>query len=171
MESKFGTIIDSIRNMNSHKIADVIKKNKENLTPITFVNFARKAVSTAKSFSMEEMKIISEKFNAVGQKTSCEIEKVVKNAVNKIIDGQVEDKVTDDVRDEIVHMFVEHDHGKNILPIVKYVNNVLVSNVPTSFQAAMNFRRNVAQTLVKDAKNRLKKHNIVDAQVIKNESM
>ncbi|MBX9839114.1 MAG: hypothetical protein K2X69_12480, partial [Silvanigrellaceae bacterium] len=73
---------------------------------------------------------------------------------------------TNEVRNEIISILVEHNSGKNLLPIVKYVNSVVVSNAPTNIESFKNFRKNIAQTLISDAKKRISDRNIIDAQVV-----
>ncbi|APJ02858.1 hypothetical protein [Silvanigrella aquatica] len=166
MESKLSSFINNIKNINSVKIVDTLKKNQENLNPKAMFGLARKAVDTARSFSKEEMQFLLGKMNDVGHKTGTEIEKNISKLVNKIMEGQPEDVATPDVQKEIISMLVEHNNGKNIVPIVKYVNSVVVHNAPTSIESFKNFRKNIAQTLICDAQKRISDRNIIEAQVI-----
>jgi hypothetical protein len=166
MDSKFSSLISNIKNINSEKIVDTLKKNQENLNPKAMIGLARKAVDTARSFSKEEIHFLLGKVNDVGHKTNSEIEKNIGKLVNKILEGQPENIATQDVRNEIISILVEHNSGKNLIPIVKYVNSVVVSNAPTSLEAFKNFRKNIAHTLVNDAKKRISDRNIIDAQIV-----
>lgn len=168
MESKFSALISNIKNMNSEKIFDALKKNRENLTPQAMMGLARKTVDTAKSFSKEEIQFLLGKINAVGNKTNFEIEKNITKLVNKLLDGQSDEIVTEEVRKEIINILLEQNGGNNLIPTVnvKYVNSVVVNNAPTSIEAFKNFRKNIAQTLIIDAKKRISNRNIIDAQVV-----
>lgn len=166
MESKFNSLIQNIKNLNKESIIDTIKKNQDNLTPKGMLNFALKAMDSARSFSKDEISILLGKMNDLGQKTGVELEKIISVFVNKILEGQPNESVSEDIRKEIICMLVEHNNGKNIVPIVKYVNSVVVSNAPTSIESFKNFRRNIAQTLVADAHKRIADRNIIDAQVV-----
>ncbi|KAB8029074.1 hypothetical protein [Fluviispira multicolorata] len=166
MESKFSALISNIKNINSASIVETIKRNQENLNPKAVLNFARKAVDSARSFSKEEINVLLGKANELGQKTGTEIEKIVVSAVKSILKGQPQEVATEEIRKEITNMLVEHNNGKNLLPIVKYVNNVLLNNAPTSIESFKNFRRNIGQTLIADAQKRIADRNIIDAQVI-----
>ena len=166
MESKFSALISNIKNINSASIVDTFKKNQENLHPKAVLQFARKAVDSARSFSKDEINVLLGKANELGQKTNTEIEKIVSSAVKNILKGQPQDQATDEVRIEITKMLVEHNNGKNLLPIVKYVNSVLLNNAPTSLEAFKNFKKNIGQTLISDAQKRISDRNIIDAQVI-----
>lgn len=166
MDSKLSSLISNLKNINSEKIVDTLKKNQENLNPKAMIDFAKKAVDHARSFSKEEIQFLLGKVNDVGHKSNTEIEKNISKLVTKILEGQPKDVVTDDIHNEIVGILVEHNSGKNILPIVKYVNSVVVSNAPTSFESFKNFRKNIAQTLIADANKRISSGNIIDAQIV-----
>ncbi len=166
MDSKFSSLISNIKSINSNKIVDTLKKNQENLNPKAMIGLARKAVDTARSFSKEEIHFLLGKVNEVGHKTSSEIEKSIAKLVNKILEGQPENIATKEIRKEIISILVENNSGKNIFPIVKYVNSVVISNAPTNLEAFKNFRKNIAHTLITDAKKRISDRNIIDAQVV-----
>lgn len=166
MDSRFTSFFNNIKNINSEKIVNTLKKNQENLNPTAMLNIAKQAVNQARSFSKEEVEFLLGKMNDVGHKTNLEIEKNISKLVTKILEGQPEEDVTPEITSEIMAMLVEHNNGKNIVPIVKYVNSVVLHNAPTSIAAFMNFRKNIAQTLIADAKKRISERNIIDAQVI-----
>ncbi len=166
MDSKLTSFFNNLKNMNSDKIVDALKKNQENLNPKAVIGIAKKAVNQARSFSKEEIQFLLGKMNDVGHKTNVEIEKNISKLVNKILEGQPEDSITEDVKKEIMSMLVEHNSGKNIMPIVKYVNSVVVHNAPTSLESFMNFKKNIAQTLISDAKKRISERNVIDAQIV-----
>lgn len=166
MDSKINSFLQNLKNINSEKIVETLKKNQENLNPSAMLGMAKKAVHQARSFSKEEIQFLLGKVNDVGHKTNIEIEKNISKLVNKILEGQPEENITNEIRTEIMSMLVEHNNGKNIVPIVKYVNSVVVHNAPTNIESFMNFRKNIAQTLINDAKKRISEKNIIDAQVI-----
>jgi hypothetical protein len=166
MDSKFSSFINNIKNMNSTKIIDTFKKNQENFHPKNMVGLARKAVDTARTFSKEEIQILMGKVNVLSHKTNSEIEKMLSNIVSKVLKGQPENSVTPEIRDEITNILVEHNNGKNIIPIIKYVNSVVVSNAPTSIESIKNFRNNIASTLISDAKKRISEKNTIEAQIV-----
>ncbi|KAB8040007.1 hypothetical protein GCL60_07010 [Silvanigrella paludirubra] len=166
MDSKLSSLISNLKNINSEKIVDTLKKNQENLNPKAMIGLAKKAVDQARSFSKEEIQFLLGKVNDVGHKTSTEIEKSISKLVNKLLEGQPAEVATNEVRNEIISILVEHNSGKNLLPIVKYVNSVVVSNAPTNIESFKNFRKNIAQTLISDAKKRISDRNIIDAQVV-----
>jgi len=170
MNSKLSSLISNLKSINSEKIVDTFKKNQKNLNPKEMIGLARKAVNQARSFSKEEIQFLLGKINDVGHKTNFEIEKNISKLVNKILEGQPAEVATPEVRSEIINILVEHNSGKNILPIVKYVNSVVVSNAPTSIESLKNFRINMAQTLITDAKKRISNRNVIDAQVVADHS-
>ena len=75
MDSKLSSLISNLKNINSEKIVDTLKKNQENLNPKAMIGLAKKAVDQARSFSKEEIQFLLGKVNDVGHKTSTEIEK------------------------------------------------------------------------------------------------
>ncbi|WGL58802.1 hypothetical protein QEJ31_09715 [Pigmentibacter sp. JX0631] len=166
MDSKLNSFLQNLKNINSEKIVETLKKNQENLNPSAMLGMAKKAVHQARSFSKEEIQFLLGKVNDVGHKTNLEIEKNISKLVNKILEGQAEENITNEIRTEIMSMLVEHNNGKNILPIVKYVNSVVVHNAPTNIESFMNFRKNIAQTLINDAKKRISEKNVIDAQIV-----
>ncbi|MES2615858.1 MAG: hypothetical protein V4591_10635 [Bdellovibrionota bacterium] len=132
MVSKLGYFIDNIKNVKPAIIVNAIMES-----------------------SKVEVKGIVEKFSQVEQKTNAEIEKVVAFMVEKILKGKSKDAVPDDVKKEIVQKLARYNKGKNLLPIITYVNKTILANVPKNVKSAKSFKSNVANTLIKDAKKRL----------------
>lgn len=104
------------------------------------------------------VKTVLATLSQVEDRTNAEIEKVVSAAVDKLLKDKSIDAVSEDIKAEIVHKFSNHNKGKNLIPILKYVNKVLLTNAPKSVTSAKNFKRNIANTLIKDAKKRLEKN-------------
>ena len=102
-----------------------------------------------------EVKVIGKKISKVEQKTSSEIEKVVSLMVNKLLKDNAQSVVSEEVKNEIVQKLTSYNKGKNLLPIIKYVNKTILKNVPKNVNSAKSFKKNVVNTLIKDAEKRL----------------
>lgn len=158
MERKTRNLFNQIKSMTLGEVLKKIKKNQKKLTPEGVAGIARKAIDSARDLSREEVKVLLGKFNDIKDKTNIEVEKIVETALKKLFKDLPSDMATAEVRKEIAHMLVEHNR-KTLFSTMKYLNNVVVRNMPTSFWAAKNFRKNVAKNLVKDAQKRINARN------------
>ncbi len=145
MRTKFGFIINNIKSVNSSKIIDKINS------------------STSSIVSSPVVKNISTKYSKVEKLTTAEIEKIVSLLVNSLLKNNPKETVTDEVKNEIVKKFTTYNGGKNIIPLMKYVNSTLFKNVPKNMNAAKNFKKNIVETLIQDATNSLEEKRKVAA--------
>lgn len=143
-----------IKDMTIGEILKKMKKSQQKMSPDAVTDMARKAIDSAKDFSKEEIKVLLGKFNDIKDKTNTELEKIVESALKKLFKDLPSDMATTEVRKEIAHMLVEHNH-KTLFSTMKYLNNIVVRNMPTSLWAAKNFRKNVARNLIRDAQKRI----------------
>lgn len=167
-KGKLASLFNRLKNMTPVEMAEKIKENKENFTTQKVTEMAREAIDNARDFSREEIRVFlgkindikGKKVNEIKGKTTAEVEKIVENALKKLFKGLPSNMATAEVRKEIAHMLVEHNN-KTILSTMKYLNNIVVRNMPRSFWAAQNFRKNIAKNLIKDAEKRIAHRNKV----------
>lgn len=158
MVKRNSNLFRQIKDMTVGEILKKIQTNKKKLTPEGVADIAKKAIDSAKDFSREEIKVLLGKFNDIKDKTNVEMEKIVESALKKLFKDLPADMATSEVRKEIAHMLVEHNR-KTLFSTMKYLNNVVVRNMPKSFWAAKNFRKNVAKNLIRDAQKRIDARN------------
>lgn len=133
MSTKLGNLIDNFKSVKAEGILKTLKTSQENM----------------------KVKNVLQLMSFVEQKTNTEIEKAVSFMVDKILEDQPINDVSEDIKNEIVQKLAGHNKGKNIIPIITYVNKIIITNVPKNFSAFRSFKKNIANTLVKDAKSRL----------------
>ncbi len=157
METKLGSIIDNIKNVNSKVILKAIKKSQENLKTKSVLSFASNAMNKATEMSKNEINSIVEKMTTIEKKTNKEIEKAVSLMLNKLLLDKSNENVTTEVKQEIVKKLAQYNRGKNIIPILRYVNGIIIKNAPKNVKSVKTFKKNVVNTLIQDANKRLEK--------------
>ena len=144
MKSKLANIVDNIKNVKTKEILTTLKKSKVNINGKNVVNLASSAIDKAKLISKEELSLLLSKVSKIEKKTSAEIEKIVYVMVNKLLKDKSKESVSEDVKKEIVNKLTQHGRGKNIIPILKYMNKIIITNVPKSVSSVKNFKNNVS---------------------------
>jgi hypothetical protein len=153
MNEKLGQFVNTIKGL----------KNKSPIQAADAIAFAN---SIAKKYiSPQDIKIILGKWNEIGQFTSSEMDRLVRNVVDKILSGHAEGEVTPEVKEEVVSMLLNNGSSR-----IKYINGVITNNIPTSIDEALQLKNSIAKTLIQDAQERLAGRNVVDAQVIGQET-
>jgi hypothetical protein len=84
-------------------------------------------------------------------------EKIVSFVVDKLLKDKSRGSVSQEVKKEIVHKLTSCNKPKDIIPIIKYVNTTILKNVPKDVKSAKSFKKNIVNTLIKDANNRLER--------------
>jgi hypothetical protein len=156
MNSKLKDIVNNIKNVNTKTILNAIKSSQSAIVDNNVINLATNVVDKAKTVSKEEVTILLNKISNLEKMTNQEIEKVAFVMVDKFLEDKSKENIPESVKKEIVMKLTAHNRGKNIFPIIKYVNNVIVKNIPTNIQSVKNLRANISTTLIQDANNTLK---------------
>jgi hypothetical protein len=166
MEGKIVFFMDNMKNINSSRIVDALKKNQKMCTLREALNCARKAVDSAYSSTKEELHFLSGRINFLEQRTIFEIEKMITRLVVKVLDGQPDDVLTTEIQEEIMGMIKMQNKGKSVISTLKRLNLFILNHVPTNFQSLKNLKQNIAQTLISEAKKRISERNIIDVQLL-----
>ncbi len=143
MGSKLGSLIDNIKRVK----------------PAIVIDLATQAILKAKNISNKEFKFIFSKINQVEHRTNAEIEKVMSVVVEMILANSSQETVSDEVKSEIIHLFSGYKKTRNLIPLFRYVNKLILTNVPKNIKSAKSFKKNIAKTLIKDARARLEGRN------------
>jgi hypothetical protein len=149
-------IMSQIKNVNSEALTKALKNYQETLKTKKVLNTATEALKKAKTISKTEVNTLLEKIASVEKKTNKEIEKAVTMIVNKILESNKNKEINEDVKNEIIKKLSQHNRGKNLFIIIKYVNKILLKNIPTNIKSAKSFKNKIAETLIQDANKTLK---------------
>lgn len=161
MGSKLGYFINNVKNINPSVIIENIKLTRQKIKAKLIFNLASEVIDKAKELSKDEIKLLLKRISQVEKKTSTEIEKVFSIIVEQILKDKSIEAVSDEVKNEIVHKLAKYNDGKSLIPNLKYINKIIVTNVPKSVKSVKNFKRNVAKTLIKDAHTSLEGKKVV----------
>ncbi len=148
--------MSQIKNVNSEALTKALKNYQETLKTKKVLNTATEALKKAKTISKTEVNTLLEKIASVEKKTNKEIEKAVTMIVNKILESNKNKEINEDVKNEIIKKLSQHNRGKNLFIIIKYVNKILLKNIPTNIKSAKSFKNKIAETLIQDANKTLK---------------
>ena len=101
------------------------------------------------------------RLNALGQKTSAELEKVAHELVSKFVTTNGEE-LTEEIKHEITAKLIELDASpKGLLSQLRYVNEVVATTAPKTIADVKNLRTTIAEKLVADAKKRIEEKNSI----------
>ena len=103
----------------------------------------------------KEVQCLSKKIFTVNEKKNKKVEQVLSTMLKKLLKDKNKINMSEEVKNEIIHKLTSYNKGKNIIPILKYVNKTILKNMPKNLKSAKNFKRNILNTLIKDAQKRL----------------
>ncbi len=119
------------------------------------LQMALSTVAKAKEKSQEELNGIKDKLSCMEEKAQTSIEKALNCGINALLKNTPAETATSEVKDEIIQKLSPVPSAKNIVPMLKYANSVLLKNVPKNLNDIKNLKSQIANTLVTDAKGRL----------------
>ena len=136
MKSKFGAFFQNIKNIQPTEVAQKLIQTSQKLT----------------SKQTYENLILDAKM-----KSTQELENLIDLTLHQLLKNEIpsESVSEDEVKNEIKSMFTYRKNENDVKNIMKCVNEVFISNFPTSFYAAKNYKHYVAKSFIEKAKKRV----------------